>query len=103
MRWGHYVHQHSYSLMAAFGILAVIVLFLTKLLFPVVNRIVGGGRAIKGIADPAGFPVLNITIGLVMLLATPAISTITRVTRSVTPTASRWSTPTIPTAWPRGW
>jgi STE24 endopeptidase len=78
---GHYVRGHSFVLMGAFGVLAMIVFFLVKLLFPMVSRIVGG-RGIKGVADPAGLPVLNITLGLVMLLATPLQSTITRMTEA---------------------
>ncbi|HWE45050.1 MAG TPA: M48 family metallopeptidase [Caulobacteraceae bacterium] len=75
---GHYVRGHSYFLMAAFGVLAAIVFFLVKLLFPLVSRL-ARARGVKDIADPAGLPVLNITLSLVMLLATPAMSTITRV------------------------
>lgn len=78
---GHYVRGHSYWLMAAFGLAAMVIFFFVKLLFPVICRIVGA-RGVKGVADPAGLPVLNITLGLVMLLATPALSSITRVTEA---------------------
>ena len=78
---GHYVRGQSFVLMGAFGILAMIVFFLVKLLFPVVCRVVGG-RGVKSVADPAGLPVLNITLAVVLLLATPLKSTITRMTEA---------------------
>ena len=78
---GHYVRGHSYWLMGSLGILAMVVFFLVKLLFPVICRITGA-RSVKDISDPAGFPVLSITLALVMLFATPVKNTISRATEA---------------------
>jgi STE24 endopeptidase len=78
---GHYMRGHVFALTGAFALLFMVIFFLVNLLFPLVCRLMGA-RGVKGIADPAGLPVLNVTLGLVMLLATPAMSSITRITEA---------------------
>ena len=78
---GHYVHQHGLILMAGFGVLAAVLFWLTGVLFPVFARLMGA-RSIRGISDPAGFPVLMATLAVVQLIATPAANTLTRFTEA---------------------
>jgi STE24 endopeptidase len=76
---GHYVRQHGLWGTLIVTILAVIVFWLTAMLFPLFSRLMGG-RGVKGIADPAGVPVLMVALGVVQLLATPVTNSLTRFT-----------------------
>lgn len=78
---GHYVHQHSLFLIAAFTALALLAFWLTDRLFPVFATLLGADK-VKGITDPAGLPVFFAAVATVMLLATPIQNTITRVVES---------------------
>lgn len=78
---GHYVHQHSLWLAAGFGLVMMLVAWLTRAIFPTVQRLMGA-RGIEGIADPAGLPVLMTAFSLISLLATPLQSTVSRMAES---------------------
>lgn len=75
---GHYVHQHGLWLTAAQSLLAVIAFWLANQLFMPIARLLNA-RHVDGISDPDGIPVLMVTIGFIMLLATPATNSITRI------------------------
>jgi STE24 endopeptidase len=75
---GHYVRGHAYWLTAAFTGLAMVVFFLTALFFGLFANLMGR-KGLKGISDPAAFPVLITAFSFAMLLATPLRSSITRV------------------------
>jgi STE24 endopeptidase len=73
---GHYVLQHTVSLLVMNALLIVVVFALANLLF---RRFSANQRwGISGISDPAGMPLLFSIIGFLMLLATPIGNNITR-------------------------
>lgn len=73
---GHYVLDHSVSLLVMFTLLIVVVFALANWLF---NRLSAGERwGIRGISDPAGMPLLFSIIGFMFLIATPINNNITR-------------------------
>ena len=78
---GHYVHQHALWGAGALTLLAFVLFFLTDRLFPVFARLLGAGN-VKGIADPAGAPVLFAVIGTLALLGSPVTNTLTRIAES---------------------
>ena len=75
---GHYVRNHILWSTAVYALLTAIAFWLVERLFPVFKRLLGAGR-VRDIADPAGLPVLAVTLSVIGLLATPATNSITRV------------------------
>jgi STE24 endopeptidase len=78
---GHYVHQHGLWLAGAFGLLTMLMAWLTQAIFPTVQRLMGGS-SLGGIADPAALPILVVAFSLITLLATPLQNTISRTAES---------------------
>ena len=78
---GHYVHQHALIGAGVSTLLAFLMFWLVSRLFPMFAGLLGAGR-IKGIADPAGLPVLAATVATISLLLTPATNTLTRLAES---------------------
>lgn len=78
---GHYVHMHSVWFAAAFGVLALAAFFLIDRLFPAVSRLVGA-TGLRGLADPAAFPVISIMLAVLVLVSTPLRVSITRIGES---------------------
>jgi len=74
---GHYVRKHILIGDVAKGLLTLVGLFLADRLFPAAARILGA-KGVKGIADPAGLPVLSILFAVLGLLATPLTNTFSR-------------------------
>lgn len=73
---GHYVLNHTTSLMVMFTLLIVITFALANFLF---NRLTVGERwGIKNVWDPAGMPLLFSIIGFLLLIATPIQNNIIR-------------------------
>jgi len=73
---GHYVLDHTVSLLTMFTLMIVVVFSLANWLF---NRLSAGERwGIRGISDPAGMPLLFSIIGFMFLIATPIQNNITR-------------------------
>jgi STE24 endopeptidase len=73
---GHYVLDHTVSLLVMFTLLIVVVFALANWLF---NRLSAGERwGVRNIWDPAGMPLLFSIIGFLLLLATPINNNITR-------------------------
>src|SRR5262245_35436919 len=66
---GHYVLNHTISLLVMGSLLTVIVFGLSNVLF---NRVSAGERwGITGVSDPAGMPLLFSIVGFLFLIATP--------------------------------
>ncbi|MBW8816511.1 MAG: M48 family metalloprotease [Caulobacterales bacterium] len=84
---GHYVMQHALRDSALLAALALVGFVLTDRLFPWVAR-VAGAQGVRGIADPAGYPVLVILVAVLGLLATPLVNAITRAAESEADTYS---------------
>lgn len=78
---GHYKRGHVFVSALVLGLLAVAMLFIANLVFPLAQRWMGG-TAISGIADPASVPVLMVIVATLTLLATPITSTLSRAEES---------------------
>ena len=74
---GHYVEGHALRYAALFGALALVAFFLIDRLFPLAIRITGA-RGVTELADPAGYPLVVIMMTVMLLLATPLLTAITR-------------------------
>ena len=78
---GHYVHTHSLWIALGLSTLALIGFFLVSRLFPTVQaRLPAAG--VRGLSDPAGYPILSIILTVLGLLATPLQASIIRVAES---------------------
>jgi STE24 endopeptidase len=78
---GHYVENHVLWDAVVFGVLALIGFFLVDRLFPLALRLTGA-TGVRGLADPAGYPVIGIILAVLGLLATPLLSSATRITEA---------------------
>jgi len=74
---GHYVTGQAWRLAVEFGLLAAAGFFLLDRLYPVV-RSWTGATALGDLADPAGFPVISMTLTVLLLLATPIYASLSR-------------------------
>lgn len=74
---GHYALGHVFRSVGVMAVLCVIGFWLMDRLFPLACRLLGA-RDVKGIADPAGYPVFSLLLALLFLLATPITNTVTR-------------------------
>ena len=75
---GHYVLQHGWRNAIVISILAVLALFTVDRLFAPAARWIGAG-GVRGLADPAGYPVIvAIVVGL-GLISTPVTASLTRI------------------------
>ncbi len=74
---GHYVRKHILIGDAEVGLIALIGLFLVDRLFPFAARVLGA-KGVKGLADPAGLPVIGVILAVLGLLATPLSNTFSR-------------------------
>jgi STE24 endopeptidase len=77
---GHYVLNHTAKLINAFLIAALIAFLFARLLFDWAVRKWGDRWGVRGIADPAGFPLLALIFTLFSFIATPLTNTGSRVT-----------------------
>lgn len=84
---GHYVEGHAFIGAAEFGLLAFIAFFLVDRLYPHVLRWTRA-RGVGPISDPAGYPVISMTLSVLVLLGTPILSSITRIDESLADTFS---------------
>ncbi len=76
---GHYVLNHIYKFVISLSLLALILFALTRFIFDAAVRRYGAGWQVRGIADPAGLPLLALILTALAFLATPITNTITRV------------------------
>jgi STE24 endopeptidase len=77
---GHYVLNHGAKLLTYLGIFILIGFALTRILFDAVARRWGHKWGVRGIADPAGLPLLALILSTLLFLATPLLNTVMRVT-----------------------
>jgi STE24 endopeptidase len=74
---GHYVRKHILLGDLETGLMTILGLFLVDRLFPFAARLLGAD-GVKGLADPAGLPVIGIVLAVLGLLATPISNTFSR-------------------------
>jgi len=77
---GHYVLNHGAKLTIYFGIMALFGFGIARLVFDSALRRWGQRWDVRGIADPAGFPLLMLIFVTFAFLMTPVLNSITRVT-----------------------
>jgi STE24 endopeptidase len=76
---GHYVLNHGAKLLTYLGIFILIGFALTRVLFDAAVRRWGDKWGLRGIADPAGLPLLALIFSTLLFLATPLLNTAVRV------------------------
>ncbi|MBP7703858.1 MAG: M48 family metallopeptidase [Caulobacter sp.] len=74
---GHYALGHIFRSVGVMAVLCVIGFWLMDRLFPLACRLLGA-HDVKGISDPAGYPVFSMLLAILFLLATPVTNTVTR-------------------------
>lgn len=77
---GHYVLNHGAKLLTYLGIFILIGFALTRILFDATLGRWGEKWRVRGIADPAGLPLLVLIFSTLVFLATPFLNTVVRVT-----------------------
>jgi STE24 endopeptidase len=77
---GHYVLNHSAKLLTYLGIVVLVGFALTRILFDATVRRRGDKWDVRGIADPAGLPLLVLIFSTLLFFATPLLNTLVRVT-----------------------
>jgi STE24 endopeptidase len=76
---GHYVLNHITKFLINFSLVALISFALAKWAFEALVRRWGDRWEVRGIADPAGLPLLALIFGAIAFVMTPVNNTITRV------------------------
>jgi STE24 endopeptidase len=76
---GHYVLGHVWRGIAMISALVMVSFLLADRLFPVFARAFGSGAAL---ADPRGLPVVLFMVSLFLLLATPVMSALSRISET---------------------
>jgi STE24 endopeptidase len=77
---GHYVLNHVTKLVIDFGIFILVGFALTRTFFEAGVRRWGNKWGIRGIADPAGLPLLVLIFSTLVFVATPFLNTVVRTT-----------------------
>ena len=77
---GHYVLNHGAKLLTYLGIFILIGFALTRILFDAAARRWGQKWGVRGVADPAGLPLLALIFSTLLFIATPLLNTVVRVT-----------------------
>jgi STE24 endopeptidase len=77
---GHYVLNHGAKLLTYLGILILVGFALTRILFDAAVKRRGEKWRVRGIADPAGLPMLALIFSTLLFLATPVLNTVVRIT-----------------------
>jgi STE24 endopeptidase len=77
---GHYVLNHGAKLLTYLGILILIGFALTRIFFDAAAKRWGEKWRVRGIADPAGLPLLALIFSTLLFFATPVLNTVVRVT-----------------------
>jgi STE24 endopeptidase len=77
---GHYVLNHGAKLLTYLGIFTLTGFALTRILFDAALMRWGHKWGVRGIADPAGLPLLTWIFCTLLFLATPFLNTAVRVT-----------------------
>src|SRR5437764_3490419 len=77
---GHYVLNHGAKLLTYFGIFILIGFALTRVFFAAAVKRWEIRWRVRGIADPAGLPLLVLILSTLLFIATPLLNTVVRVT-----------------------
>jgi STE24 endopeptidase len=77
---GHYVLNHGAKLLTYLGIFILIGFALTRVFFDAAVKRWGTRWRVRGIADPAGLPLLVLILSTLLFSATPLLNTVVRVT-----------------------
>ncbi len=77
---GHYVLNHGAKLLTYFGIFILIGFALTRVFFDAAVKRWWIRWRVRGIADPAGLPLLVLILSTLLFIATPLLNTVVRVT-----------------------
>jgi STE24 endopeptidase len=77
---GHYVLNHAAKLITYFGIFVFIAFAFGRTLFEVAVKRWGNKWSVRGIADPAGLPLLVVFLSTFVFVLTPFLNTVVRVT-----------------------
>jgi STE24 endopeptidase len=77
---GHYVLNHGAKLLTYSGIFILVGFALTRTLFDAAVRRCGNKWGVRGIADPAGLPLLVFILSIFIFVVTPFLNTVVRVT-----------------------
>ena len=77
---GHYVLNHAAKLISYFGIFVFIAFAFSRTLFEVAVKRWGNKWSVRGIADPAGLPLLVVFLSTFVFVLTPFLNTVVRVT-----------------------
>ena len=77
---GHYVLNHGAKLLTYFGVFVLIAFALTRTLFDAAVSRWGDKWGVRGIADPAGLPLLVLIVSTLVFVATPFLNSVVRVT-----------------------
>jgi len=77
---GHYVLNHGAKLLTYLAILIFVGFALTRILFDAAIKRWGEKWRVRGIADPAGLPLLALIFGTLLFFATPVLNTVVRIT-----------------------
>jgi len=78
---GHYAHQHTLWIAGTISLLAILAFFLIDRLFAPVAALLGA-ETVKGVADPAGLPVLSVILAVLSLLGAPLTNSLIRIAES---------------------
>ena len=79
---GHYVLNHTGKLLLLFGSLFLVGFAVARVSFGFAVKRWGDRWGVRGIADPAGLPLLTLIFATVLFLLTPLTKTVTRVVES---------------------
>ena len=77
---GHYVLNHGAKLLTYFGIFILIGFALTRVFFDAALKHWKIRWRVRGIADPAGLPLLVLILSTLLFIATPLLNTVVRLT-----------------------
>jgi STE24 endopeptidase len=77
---GHYVLNHGAKLLTYLGIFILVGFALTRILFDAAVKRWGEKWCMRGIADPAGLPLLVVICSTLLFFATPILNTVVRIT-----------------------
>ena len=78
---GHYAHYHALWIAGVMSLLAMLAFFLVARLFNPVAALLGADT-VKGVADPAGLPVLSVIFAVLGLLGAPLTNSLIRIAES---------------------
>ncbi|MBA2744419.1 MAG: M48 family metallopeptidase [Chthoniobacterales bacterium] len=76
---GHYVLNHITKFLVNFSLMALIAFALARTVFDAAARRWGDRWGVRGIADPAGLPLLALVFAAISFVMTPVKNTVTRV------------------------